>query len=56
MTEIRANAVRVDNLFRARCQLPGCGWTGGEHGAYQDANAEREGHLNWHRLGAEEER
>ena len=50
MTEIRASAVSVARLFRARCQLPDCGWAGAEHATYQDANAERQAHLTWHRL------
>jgi len=55
VAEIRANAVSVDKVFRARCHLPGCGWAGAEHATYQDANAERQGHLTWHRLAAAQE-
>jgi hypothetical protein len=55
MTEIRANAVSVEKIFRARCHVLGCGWTGGEHATYQDANTERLAHLTSHRLCTEEE-
>jgi hypothetical protein len=55
MAEIRANAVSVDKLFRARCHLDDCLWTGSEHVTFQDANAERQAHLTQHRLAAEEE-
>jgi hypothetical protein len=44
----RARDVQVDKLFRARCRRPGCGRAGGEHATYQDANAERQAHLNTH--------
>lgn len=43
---IRANAVQVDKLFRARCHL--CDWIGNEHETFQDANSERHDHLNEH--------
>ena len=52
MIGIRANAVSVDKLFRARCRLQGCTWKGTEQPTYQAANAAREGHLAWHRSGA----
>ncbi len=45
---VRARDAVVDKLFRARCCRPGCGWTGGEHATYADANAERLGHLKTH--------
>ena len=51
MSEIRGNAVSVGKLFRARCHLAGCGWTGTQQATYQDANTERQDHLTWHRLG-----
>ena len=48
---VRARDVRVDKLYRARCLRHPCGWMGGEHAAYQDANDERLAHLNQHILG-----
>jgi len=53
---VRARDVQVDKLFRARCRRDGCGWTGGEHATYQDANAERETHLKQHTLAGEDGR
>jgi hypothetical protein len=53
---VRARDVQVDKLFRARCRRDGCGWTGGEHAAYQEANAEREAHLKQHTLVGEDGR
>ncbi len=50
MTAVSAKSVSVEKLFRARCHLPGCGWTGGEHATYQDANTDRQAHLNQHIL------
>ena len=49
---VRGRDVQVDKLFRARCHRPGCGWAGGEHAAFQDANAERQAHLNQHILAS----
>ena len=53
MTAISAKSVSVDKLFRARCHVPGCGWTGCEHATYQDANTERLAHLNQHILAGD---
>jgi hypothetical protein len=53
---VRARDVQVDKLFRARCRRDGCGWTGGEHATYQEANAEREAHLKQHTLAVEDGR
>jgi len=47
---IRANAVRVDQIWRAACNL--CPWTGLERKTYSEANAEREMHLAKHRREA----
>lgn len=50
MPEISAKwVVVVRGLLRAECLIPGCGWTGEPHGTYQEANAEREAHLQEHR-------
>ncbi len=49
---VRARDVQVDKLYRARCHRPGCGWTGGEHATFQDANADRLAHLNRHTLAS----
>jgi hypothetical protein len=49
---VRGRDVQVDKLFRARCHRPGCGWTGTEHAAFQDADAERQAHLNQHILAS----
>ena len=49
---IRANSVEVAKIFQARCRVEGCGWTGELRGTYQDANAERQAHLQEHRDGA----
>ncbi len=51
--QVRAKDVQVRKLFRAECSRPGCGWTGGEHATFQDANAERLAHLNRHILASE---
>jgi hypothetical protein len=48
---LRANSVEVEAIRRACCRLDGCGWKGGEHPDYAAANAERQAHLDWHRLG-----
>ncbi len=49
-TPVRAKDVAVVKLFRASCLRDGCGWRGADHGTYQDANAERQAHLNQHIL------
>ena len=46
---IRANAVEVFKIFQARCRIPGCGWTGELLGFYQEANQDRQAHLEEHR-------
>jgi hypothetical protein len=49
---VRAKDVQVDKLFRARCNIPGCGWsTVIPYKTYQEANAQRLVHLNAHILG-----
>lgn len=48
---LRANDVEVETFRRARCRRPGCGWKGGEHKLYPEANAERQEHMTWHRMG-----
>jgi hypothetical protein len=48
---LRANDVEVETVRRARCKIPDCGWKGGEHQLYPGANADRQGHLDWHRNG-----
>jgi hypothetical protein len=51
---IRANAVEVETIRafrRAFCRIPDCGWTGEDRHSYQEANADREKHLAWHREG-----
>ena len=45
-----ARTVVVDTIRRARCTF--CEWRGGEHEDYARANAERQAHLTWHRLGS----
>jgi hypothetical protein len=54
VTEIRANSVQVDKLFRARCHLHPCGWMGAEHQTFAGANAERQAHITHHRLAADD--
>lgn len=49
---VRANAVEVARVFQARCRLDGCDWAGKPAGAYQEANAERQAHLEEHRRQA----
>lgn len=44
-----ARTVVVDTIRRARCTF--CQWTGADQENYARANAEREAHLTWHRLG-----
>ena len=51
---VRGRDVQIDKLYRARCHRPGCGWTGAEHAAYQDASAERQAHLSQHLLAAQD--
>lgn len=46
-----AKDVVVMTIRRAECRAPGCTWRGGEWPGYQEANAERLAHLNWHILG-----
>jgi hypothetical protein len=48
-TVIRANAVKVAKLFQAQCQIDGCDWAGELLGSYQEANIDRQDHLDWHR-------
>jgi hypothetical protein len=48
---LRANDVEVEVIRRARCKLPDCGWKGGEHKLYPEANADRQAHMTWHRNG-----
>jgi hypothetical protein len=48
---IRANSVEVAKIFQARCRVEGCGWAGKLPGSYQDANADRQAHLDEHRDG-----
>jgi len=52
LAPVRAKDVTVDNLCRARCQRPGCGWASREYHTYQEANDERLAHLGWHRQQA----
>lgn len=47
-----AKDVVVVTIRRARCLL--CEWAGGEHDNYQDANAERLGHLKAHNTAGQE--
>lgn len=47
---IRANAVEVAKIFQARCRLDGCDWAGELLGSYREANDDREGHLEDHRI------
>lgn len=49
---IRANAVRVAKIFQARCQIAGCDWSGELTGSYQEANFDRQEHLDEHRKAA----
>jgi len=48
--EVRAKDVTVEKVFRARCHLPGCGWTGPDRAAFAEAGDDRSGHLTWHRM------
>jgi hypothetical protein len=50
--EIRANAVEVAKVGSSRqavCRIDGCDWHGVIYPAYQQANDERQAHLDWHR-------
>jgi hypothetical protein len=53
--EIRANAVEIVRLgtrrHQARCRIEGCGWAGELRGSYQEANGDRQAHLQEHRDG-----
>ncbi len=51
---VRARDVTVSKLFRPCCHRRGCGWAGGEHASYQDANTGRLAHLNEHILAGSE--
>jgi hypothetical protein len=48
---IRAQDAQVAKFHRAYCRLAGCGWRGGEHATYNEANAERSQHLIDHNSG-----
>lgn len=52
MAEVRANAVEVAKIFQARCKVPGCDWAGELLGSYQEANHDRQAHLEEHRAVA----
>jgi hypothetical protein len=54
MGEIRGKDVTVTKFFQARCRLPGCGWKGGEHATHGAASAERQTHINGHRLAEQD--
>jgi hypothetical protein len=47
----RANDVQVDTVRRARCRITSCRWTGPDRPGYQEANGDRQGHLDWHQNG-----
>ena len=49
---VRANAVEVAKIFQARCRIDGCGWSGELLGSYQEANSDRQAHLDEHRKAA----
>ena len=49
---IPAKAVYVAKIFQARCAIPGCPWAGELLGFYQDANSDRQAHLDEHRNAA----
>lgn len=49
---IRANAVRVAKIFQARCEVTDCDWAGELLGSYQEANGDRQAHLDEHRKAA----
>jgi hypothetical protein len=51
MDQIRANTVQVAKHHRAECQRPTCIWQGDLLPSYAAANAQREGHLAYHRVG-----
>ena len=50
MGEVRAEDVTVETYKRAECHL--CEWTGALLNSYQEANEERLGHMDVHRLEA----
>lgn len=50
--DIRANSVEVAKIFQARCRIEGCDWSGELAGSYQDANGDRQAHLEEHRKAA----
>jgi hypothetical protein len=51
---IPATAVYVAKTFQARCTIPGCDFTGELLGSYQEANFDRQAHLDEHRKAAAE--
>ena len=49
---VRAKDVTVAHVYQARCQRPGCSWSGELLGTYQEANGDRQAHLDAHRRQA----
>jgi hypothetical protein len=49
MPDVPAKAVRVATIYQARCTL--CDWAGELLGSYQEANHDRQAHLQEHRRG-----
>jgi hypothetical protein len=46
---VRAKDVQVAHIYQARCRVDGCNWSGDLVGSYQEANSERQAHLDEHR-------
>jgi hypothetical protein len=46
---VRGKDVQVGQHWRAYCRRPGCGWSGGLRGTFQQAGDDRMAHLESHR-------